>query len=58
MLILTRRVGESIIIAGNTTVTISQISTGQVKLAINAPLDVTVNREEIEIAKLANSAKK
>jgi carbon storage regulator len=47
MLILTRRVGESIIINGNVTVAILAIKGNQVRLGIKAPDDVVVHREEI-----------
>ncbi len=47
MLILTRRLGESIVIGDNIIVTVSDIKNGQIKLGIDAPKDVTVNREEV-----------
>lgn len=47
MLILTRRIGESIIIGKNITVTILSIKGSQVRVGIDAPKDVTVHREEI-----------
>lgn len=47
MLILTRRVGESIIINDNVTVSILAVKGNQVRLGIKAPADVTVHREEI-----------
>ena len=47
MLILTRKLGESIVIGDNIKVTITDIKTGQIKLGITAPKDVTVNREEV-----------
>ena len=46
MLILTRKLGESIVIGDNIKVTITDIKNGQIKLGITAPKDVTVNREE------------
>jgi carbon storage regulator len=45
MLILTRRLGESVLIGDNIIVTVSNIKNGQIKLEIMAPKDVTVNRE-------------
>ena len=47
MLILTRRVGEKLIIGDNVTVTVLGVKGAQVRVGINAPHDVTVNREEI-----------
>ena len=47
MLILTRKLGESIVIGDNMKVTITDIKNGQIKLGITAPKDVTVNREEV-----------
>ena len=47
MLILTRRIGRSIEIAENITVTVLAIKDGQVRLGINAPRDIPVHREEI-----------
>ena len=47
MLILTRKVGESINIGDEITVTILGVQGLQVRLGINAPKDVSVHREEI-----------
>jgi len=47
MLILTRRVDESIMIGNDVSVTILGIRGNQVRIGINAPKDVTVHREEI-----------
>jgi carbon storage regulator len=47
MLILTRRVGESVMIGNDVTVTILGVKGNQVRVGINAPKDVAVHREEI-----------
>lgn len=48
MLILTRRVGESIIVGDDTVITILGLKGHQVRIGINAPKNVPVNREEIQ----------
>ncbi len=47
MLILTRRVAESLVIGDNVTVTVLDVKGGRVRIGVNAPRDVAVNREEI-----------
>lgn len=47
MLILTRRVGESIIVGDNVKVTVLGAKGTQVRVGIDAPKDVAVHREEI-----------
>jgi carbon storage regulator len=47
MLILTRRIGETLIIGDNVTVTVLGVKGGQTRLGIDAPKDVPVHREEI-----------
>jgi carbon storage regulator len=47
MLILTRRVGEKLIIGDNVTVTVLSVKGAQVRIGIDAPRDISVNREEI-----------
>lgn len=49
MLVLRRKVGESIIINHNVRVTVHQIIGNTIRLAIDAPKDVSVNREELEL---------
>jgi carbon storage regulator len=47
MLILTRRVGETLMIGEQVTVTVLGVKGNQVRIGINAPKDVAVHREEI-----------
>ena len=47
MLILTRRVGETLMIGDGVTVTVVAIAGNQVRVGINAPKEVEVHREEV-----------
>ncbi len=47
MLILTRRVGESLIIGDDVTVNILGVKGNQVRIGVDAPKEVSVHREEI-----------
>ena len=47
MLILTRKVGESVIIGNDISITILSVRGNQVKLGVEAPKEVSVHREEI-----------
>jgi carbon storage regulator len=47
MLILTRRVGETVMIGNEVTVTVLGVKGNQVRIGINAPKNVAVHREEI-----------
>ena len=54
MLILTRRVGETILIGDDVEVTIVGLNGSQVRIGIKAPKDVIVDREEIAQKRIAN----
>lgn len=47
MLILTRRVGETVMIGDEVTVTVLGVKGNQVRVGVNAPKDIAVHREEI-----------
>lgn len=47
MLVLTRRVNETIVIGGNIRVTVLGIKGGQARIGIEAPPEVSVDREEV-----------
>lgn len=48
MLVLSRRLNETVVINGNVTVRVVDISRGKVRLGIIAPKDVTINRLEVQ----------
>lgn len=47
MLILTRRVGETLMVGDEVSITVLGVKGNQVRIGINAPKDVPVHREEI-----------
>ena len=47
MLILTRRINESLVIGDDVTVTILDVKGNQVRIGVDAPRDVSVHREEL-----------
>lgn len=50
MLILTRKAGETITIGDNIQVKVLSIKGGQVRIGIDAPREINVNREEVQAA--------
>ena len=51
MLVLSRKVDEAIVIAGRVRVVVAEVQAGRVRLGVQAPRDVTVDREEIHVRK-------
>ena len=47
MLILTRRVGETVMIGDQVTVTVLSVNGNQVRIGVNAPKNIEVHREEV-----------
>lgn len=49
MLVLTRKVGETVVIAENIRVTVVEVDRGRCRIGIDAPDDVKIDREEIHL---------
>lgn len=56
MLILTRRVGESLIIGDDIVINILGVKGNQIRIGVNAPKEISVHREEIYIRIQAEKA--
>lgn len=56
MLILTRRIGEALIIGDEVNITVLGVKGNQVRMGINAPLSIPVHREEIYLKVKADEA--
>ena len=58
MLILSRKIGEKILITGDITITVVRIEGDKVRLGISAPDHIIVNREELNIELLRQAGEK
>ena len=56
MLVLTRKIGETLVIGGNVTVSVLGVKGSQVRIGITAPSEVQVHREEIHLRILKERA--
>jgi carbon storage regulator len=56
MLVLTRRIGESIVVDDNIRISVVSIGGGKVRLAIDAPAEIPVNRLEVHERILAGKS--
>ncbi len=56
MLVLSRKLGEKIVIGDNIVVTVVKIDRNQIRIGIEAPGDIPVYREEIAPARVAKAA--
>lgn len=57
MLILTRRIGETIMIGHDVTVTVLGVNHNQVKIGVVAPIQIDVHREEVYVRIIAEKEK-
>jgi len=53
MLILTRRIGETLMVGDEVTVTVLGVKGNQIRIGVNAPINIAVDREEIYLRKQA-----
>jgi carbon storage regulator len=51
MLVLTRKIGEQIVIGDNVRVTVVSVGPGRVKIGIEAPASVSIDRQEVHAKK-------
>lgn len=56
MLILTRRVGETLMVGDDVTITVLKVNGSQIRIGIEAPSDVAVHREEVYMRTQQNKA--
>ncbi len=54
MLVLQRKIGQSIYIGEDIKITIQDIASDKVKISIEAPKDITIAREELKLAMMNN----
>lgn len=55
MLVLTRKIGESVVIGNDVRVTVVQLGPGRVKIGIDAPRWMAIDREEVHVRKEAEA---
>ena len=55
MLVLSRKVGETIVINGNIRVMITELRGDKIRIGVDAPTDVSIDRQEVYEAKLRSS---
>lgn len=56
MLVISRRIGETIVVAGNIRITVLADKGGKVRLGISAPDSVCIDREEVHMRRLLDPA--
>lgn len=54
MLVLQRKIGQSIYVGEDIKITIQDITSDKVKISIEAPKDITIMREELKLATMSN----